>query len=57
MFAIVKMVLTGTGMLVLVAVARAHLFRVVRVKTIMQWLLLCYVALFGYEMWLLRDIF
>jgi len=57
MFAIVKMVLTGGGVLVLVAAARAHLFRVVRVKTIMQGMLLCYLALFGYEMWLLRGIY
>ena len=57
MFAVVKMALTGGGVLVLVAAARAHLFRMVRVKTILQWVLLCYIALFGYEMWLLRDIF
>lgn len=57
LFAIVKMTLTGVGVLVLVAAARAHLFRVVRVRTILQWVLLGYVMLFGYEMWLLRDIF
>jgi len=57
LFAVIKMVLTGGGVLVLVAMARAELFRVVRVKTILQWLLLGYVVLFGYEMWLLRDIF
>jgi len=57
LFALVKMGLTGGGVLVLVAMARAHLFRLVRVKTILQWCLLGYVALFGYEMWLLRDIF
>lgn len=57
MFAIVKMVLTGTGVLVLVAAARAHLFRIVRVKTIMQGMLLCYLALFGYEMWLLKGVY
>jgi hypothetical protein len=51
------MALTGGGVIVLVAAARAHLFRVVRVKTILQWVLLSYVVLFGYEMWLLRDIF
>ncbi|MGD2168537.1 MAG: DUF5658 family protein [Gammaproteobacteria bacterium] len=57
LFAVIKMTLTGGGVLVLVAAARAHLFRVVRVKTILQWVLLGYVILFGYEMWLLRDIF
>jgi hypothetical protein len=57
LFAAIKMTLTGVGVLVLVAAARAHLFRIVRVKTILQWVLLGYVLLFGYEMWLLRDIF
>ena len=57
LFAVIKMGLTGVGVLVLVAAARAHLFRVVRVRTILQWVLLGYVCLFGYEMWLLRDIF
>lgn len=57
MFAVIKMASTGIGVLVLVAAARTHLFRVVRVKTILQWVLLGYVCLFGYEMWLLRDIF
>jgi hypothetical protein len=57
LFALVKLGLTGGGVLVLVAMARAHLFRVVRVKTVLHWCLLSYVALFGYEMWLLRGIF
>jgi len=57
LFAVIKMGLTGGGVLVLVAAARARLFRVIRVKTILQWVLLGYIVLFGYEMWLLKDIF
>lgn len=55
LFASVKMLLTGLGVLVLVAMARARLFRVIRVKTVLQWSLLGYVALIGYELWLLRG--
>ena len=54
LFAALKMGLTGTGILVLVALARARVFRLVRVGTVMHWLLLAYVALIGYEWWLLR---
>jgi Domain of unknown function (DUF5658) len=53
-FATLKIGLTGTGILVLVALARARVFRIVRVGTVMHWLLLAYVALIGYEWWLLR---
>ena len=49
-----KMVLTGGGVLVLVALARARVFRLVRVEAIMHWFLLGYVALIAYEFWLLR---
>jgi hypothetical protein len=57
LFAVIKMTLTGGGVLVLVAMARAHLFRVIRVKTVLQWCLLGYVVLIGYELWLLRAAF
>ena len=50
-----KMVLTGSGVLVLVALARARVFRLVRVEAIMHWFLLAYVALIAYECWLLRQ--
>jgi hypothetical protein len=50
-----KMVLTGGGVLVLVALARARVFRLVRVEAIMHWFLLAYVALIAYECWLLRH--
>ena len=50
-----KMALTGGGVLVLVAVARARVFRLVKVEAIMHWFLLGYVALIAYECWLLRQ--
>ena len=54
LFAVVKMGLTGTGVLVLVAVARARLFRVMRVGFVLQGLFVAYVALIAYEWWLLH---
>jgi hypothetical protein len=50
-----KMVLTGGGVLVLVALARARVFRLVKVEAILHWFLLAYVALVAYECWLLRQ--
>ena len=55
LFAAVKMALTGTGVLVLVAVARSRVFRVMRVSSILQGLFVAYVALIAYEWWLLRT--
>jgi hypothetical protein len=55
LFALVKMGLTGAGVLVLVAVARSRVFRVVRVDTVLQGLFVGYVALIAYEWWLLRT--
>ena len=54
-FAAIKMVLTGGGVLVLVAMARSRLFRVMRVGSILQGLFVAYVALIAYEWWLLRT--
>ena len=55
LFAAIKMGLTGAGVLVLVAVARARLFRVMRVGTVLQGVFVAYVALIAYEWWLLRT--
>jgi hypothetical protein len=55
LFAAIKMALTGTGVLVLVAVARARLFRIVRVGVVLQAIFVAYVALIAYEWWLLRT--
>jgi len=56
LFAVIKMGLTGTGVLVLVAAARSRLFRIMRVGTVLQGLFVGYVALIAYEWWLLRTI-
>ena len=55
LFAIIKMTLTGAGVLVLVAIARARLFRIVRVGFVLQGIFVAYVALIAYEWWLLRT--
>ncbi|MGI9260271.1 MAG: DUF5658 family protein [Gammaproteobacteria bacterium] len=55
-FAAIKMILTGGGVLILVAMARARVFKVVRVKHILQCFLATYVALIGYEVWMLRHL-
>ena len=55
LFAVLKMGLTGSGVLVLVAVARSRLFRVMRVGIVLQGIFVAYVALIAYEWWLLRT--
>jgi len=56
LFALSKMGFTGIGVLVLVAVARARVFRVMKVGAVLQGLFVAYVALIAYEWWLLRAI-
>jgi hypothetical protein len=53
-FAALKMGLTGTGVLVLVAMARARLFSM-RVGIVLQGIFVAYVALIAYEWWLVRT--
>ena len=53
LFAGVKMALTGAGIIVLVALARARVFRVIRISNIIHWCMLGYVALIAYEAWLI----
>ena len=54
-FPIFKMTLTGVGVVVLVAMARASVFRIVRVKTVLQLILAGYVAVIAYEAWMLNT--
>jgi hypothetical protein len=54
-FATIKMALTGTGVLTLVAMARCRLFRIMRVGVVLQGIFVAYVALIAYEWWLLRT--
>jgi uncharacterized protein DUF5658 len=53
LFAAVKMSLTGLGTLLLVALARARAFKVVRVSAFLYGLAAAYFALVAYEAWLL----
>jgi hypothetical protein len=53
-FAVIKMGLTGTGVLMLVAMARSRLFSM-RVGFVLQGIFVAYVALITYEWWLLRT--
>jgi hypothetical protein len=55
-FAAVKMSLTGMGVIVLVAIARARVFRVIKVSSLLHYCLLGYVALIAYEWWLLGKL-
>jgi hypothetical protein len=56
LFATIKMALTGGGIVVLVALARARIFRIIRISKIIHWCLIGYVALITYEAWLLSLI-
>jgi hypothetical protein len=56
LFAITKVGLTSVGVLVLVAVARARIFNVMRVSSLLHAVLVGYAALIAYEWWLLRAI-
>ncbi len=56
LFGVVKMALTGVGVLVLVAVARTRVFRIMRAGRVLQGVFVAYVALIAYEWWLLRTI-
>lgn len=55
-FAVTKMSLTGFGVIVLVALARARLFRVIRVSHMLHWCLLAYTGVIAWELWLLRNL-
>jgi hypothetical protein len=52
LFAAVKMVLTGGGAVLLVALARARVFKVVRVSFFLYGLVAAYFVLVAYEAWL-----
>jgi uncharacterized protein DUF5658 len=55
LFAVVKMGLTGLGAMLLVALARARLFKIVRVSAFLYALLAGYFCLVMYEAWLIRG--
>ncbi|MCZ8131415.1 MAG: DUF5658 family protein [Steroidobacteraceae bacterium] len=55
-FTIVKMTLTGLGVIALVAIARFRVFGVVRVASLLHAVLGGYVALMGWHFWLLSRL-
>ena len=55
-FAIVKMTLTGLGVMTMVTLARYRFMRVVRVDVVMYAVLVAYAALLTYEFWMLRKL-
>jgi Domain of unknown function (DUF5658) len=52
-FAVVKLAATGASLLMLVAIARFRVFRVLRVSNLVHAALIGYVGLVAYEVWLL----
>ena len=54
LFAVVKMALTGIGAVVLVALARARFFKLVRGSLFLYGLVAAYAVLVAYEAWLFR---
>lgn len=52
LFAVVKMALTGLGVVLLVALARTRVFKVVRADWFLTALVAAYLALVAYEAWL-----
>jgi len=55
-FAVVKMTLTGMGVVVMVMLARYRFMRLVRVDVVMYGVLVAYGALLAYEFWMLRKL-
>ena len=55
-FAVVKIGLTGGGIVVLILLARARVFGRVPVAYILYGVLLAYAALVGYEFWMLQAL-
>jgi len=56
LFAGIKMALTGSGIVILVALGRARLFRIIRISNIIHWCMLGYIGLIVYEAWLIAQI-
>jgi hypothetical protein len=57
LFAVTKMALTGFGVVLLVAMARTKLFRLVRAGVFFRLLVVAYATLVAYEAWLVRIMF
>jgi hypothetical protein len=57
LFAAVKVGLTGLGVVLLVAMARARIFELVRASVFLKGLVVVYFALVAYEAWLVGAMF
>jgi hypothetical protein len=55
LFAALKMSMTGTGIVMMVFLARYRFMRVIRVELALYAVLLVYAWLIGYEVWMLRG--
>jgi hypothetical protein len=55
-FASIKFGLTAGGLIVLILLARARLFRNVPVALVLYCVLVVYAVLIGYELWLLEAL-
>ena len=56
-FAALKMAMTGAGVMLMVFLARYRFMRVVRVEVVLYAIFVAYVALLGYEYWMLPERF
>ena len=55
MFATLKMAMTGTGIVVMVFLARYRFMRRIRVEFVLYAVLTVYASLIGYEIWMLKG--
>jgi len=55
-FAAWKMAMTGTGIVLMVVLARYRFMRLLRVEWVLYGVLLAYAGLIGYELWLLKSL-
>jgi hypothetical protein len=56
LFAVVKMALTGMGVVLLVALARTRVFKLVRASRLLPALIAAYFVLVAYEAWLVNSV-
>jgi hypothetical protein len=55
MFAALKMGMTSLGVVLMVFLARYRFMRLLRVEWVLYGVLIAYVALIGYEVWMMRG--
>ena len=55
MFTALKMAMTGTSVMLMVFLARYRFMRLLRVEWVLYGVLTAYVALIGYEVWMLKG--